>query len=615
MVIVEKQAKAAGAGARRYASALATYMATARRGTLAEEYGLTLSRYMTADKHKAATPKAERVIATGGLINGRPVDWDSALAELNARMNKRSSRSKKPARHVIGSVHEEEALSPEACDRMAAVLGDELGCEAGVILWALHGDTDNPHPHFLILTLDEEGAALPFGRDGMSHEAMQRAIARIEHDFGFRREPGARYEARDGKVQSIDAAPKPAKARAPIATATLQWEAETGIESFTRYAQDMLAPLIDASGSWDEIQSALAPLGARIMKVGSGGKIESADGHHKMKLSNVDRAFTWGKLTEHWGEWSEPTIDAAPYEPRILDPERAVRWAKREEHTEALHSAVQARIDRLNAERKSVTEAAENEHRERRADLADLGGDPIDRVRVRQTLEALHRQRIARIRAEYDDRICALRELRVEIGEADSLDDIAFDDVAAFDRSLSIDWSARPAQADPPPGFDAVPVGDAMQYWRRDIHARAPAFVERGDRVWVNDVSDASVRAALIVARARYGVVAAHGDKAFLAQAQRLGRELGIEVQVGASVGVPPPRARSPRVRHRRDAVRKWEAENAQAGAQANVPIDRDTVDGGLPAAVESATRGVADQEARNLRAIFATGGASAGCR
>lgn len=417
--------------------------------------------------------------------------------------------------------------------------------------------------------------ATPFGRDGRSHEAMQRAIARVEHDHGFKCEPGARYEIRDGEVQRLPLAPKPAKVRAPITTATRQWEAETGIESFTRYAQEMLAPLIDAADTWDDVQSALAPLGARIMKAGSGGKIESADGHHKVKLANIDRSLTWGKLIKRWGEWSEPAIDAVPYEPRILDPEQALRWARRDEQAEEFHAAVQARIDRLKIECKSVVDTAQREHRQRRADLAALHGDPQDLARLRQSMDVLQRHRIARLRQEYGDRITALRELRGEIADAERLDDIALDDIAAFERGLSIDWACRPAQLVKPPGFIAEVVGQSVHYWRDDGHARRPAFAERGDRIWINDDSDIAIRAALIVAQARYGVVAARGDADFVAKAQRLGRELGIEVQDGTVDAAPPTRARSPRIRQRRDAAHRWQA-TADARQHEPMPAARD---------------------------------------
>src|SRR3546814_9482109 len=97
---------------------------------------------------------------------------------MERRLGLRSSRAKKPARHVIASVHGDEILDGNSCSRIAMVLAEELDCTDALILWALHGDTDNLHPHLLVLTLDQEGRATPFGPGGLSPEAMQRACAR-----------------------------------------------------------------------------------------------------------------------------------------------------------------------------------------------------------------------------------------------------------------------------------------------------------------------------------------------------------------------------------------------------------------------------------------------------
>lgn len=569
MVIVEKPAKEAERNASRYARSLARYMETAKRSTPAEEYGLTLSRYMVAGREAAREAEAERVLATGGLVGGQVLAWDAALLELEQRMAKRSSRSKKLARHLVGSVHTEEDITPEACADTAATLADELGCKAGIIMWALHGDTDNRHIHFLVLTLDEHGAATPFGRDGRSHEAMQRAMARIEHAHGFAREAGARYEVRDGRVERTASMPPRAKKRAAINPYVLQSEEETGVESFTRYAQELLVPQLERAASWDEAQALLAPLGAQVVKAGSGGEIRSGDGLHRVKLSNVDRALSWARLTRRWGEWSQPTIEPEPYEPRVLYPERASRWAERDTKAETLHAALQGRVERLRLERKSLLSDLRADLAARRAELGQLAGDPADLAKLRAGLAAIANRRVTAINAQYRDRIAALRELRSEIDEIDNLDDIVPDDLGAQDCSLVIDWATCPADRIAPTGFVAVPVGASVQYWRDDLRGSAPAFVERGDRIWINDSADDAVRAALIVARTRYGTVAAYGDPAFVAQARRLGRELGIEVQEGAATTVPPARRRSSRIQQRRDAVRR---SNAAAGHPQAMP-------------------------------------------
>ena len=538
MVMIEKQAKGAGRDPRRYVRSLANYMETAKRGAMAEEYGLTLASYISKNlTRELADAHPERVLATGGRINGNAALWDLALAELHARMDKRSSRSKKPAHHIVASVQAGENPNPDDCDEIARVLANELGCEEGVILWALHGDTDHRHLHILVLTLRADGTATPFGPKGRSHEAMQRTMARIEHGRGFASEPGARYEVVGDDVKRKTPTATPDKRRPPIRTEVLQWEARTGLESFTRYAQNELAPLLDTAVSWDEAQAALAPKGAVIMKAGSGGKLCNDDGSQRVTLSNVDRTLSWSKLTDRWGEWPEPTIEPTPYVPRILDPARATLWSQRDQQTEPIHNGVQARIDRIRAERRVALDRIGREHAANRSHLSERRGEPRDIARLREGLNTLYRRRAAAVDVDYRSRIAALGDLRGEIADAESLDDVDLEEIAAPDCSLEIAWGSRPTEPSQLEGFLAVKVGEAVQYWREGESRRAPAFVERGDRIWVNDRSDNSVRAALLLAQSRYGVIAAWGEAAFIAQACRIGKELGIEVQVGRGIG------------------------------------------------------------------------------
>ncbi|CAM3288880.1 hypothetical protein SPAN111604_14835 [Sphingomonas antarctica] len=564
MVIIEKQAKGAGRDAHRYVRSLASYMETAKHGTVAEEYGLTLAVYMRKERDCSRTnDRTERVLATGARVNGNAALWDVALAELHARMAKRSSRSKKPAHHIVGSVQAGENPDANDCNEIAHVLAEELGCDDGVILWALHGDTGHRHLHLLVLTLGEDGSATPFGFRGRSHEAMQRTIARVEQTCGFAREPGFRYEVVDGAVRRTAPVPTTAKRRAPIRTEVLQWETETGLESFTRYAQTELAALLEEAGSWHDAQAALAPRGAQVVKAGSGGEIQSGDGAHHVKLSNVDRKLSWNELIHRWGDWCEPTIEPTAYVPRVRDPERAAHWAKRDEQAEALHGSVQARLDRLQAERRAALDRMWREHAGHRADLSAIQGEPLDIARLRAGLKALYGRRAEVIDSDYRSRIPALRDLRGEIADTAFLDDVHLDDIGLPDCSLEIAWGLRSGEAHLPRGFVAVQVGECVQYWRDDDAARAPTFVERGDRIWINNSSDDGLRAALILAKARYGLVAAHGDAAFIAQARRLGRELGIEVQQGVEVKPRPLRRRSPRIQQYRDAVRQWQEAHA----------------------------------------------------
>lgn len=578
MIIVEKQAKGNNRHAARYVQVLADYMRTAKRNPLGEEYGLTLAAYMKGDglTHETdATGSGERVLAVGGRLRAKSVMWDEAMAEMHRRLAKRSGRLKKPARHLVASYRAGEEPSEADCDAVAQDLAEELDCEAGAVLWALHGDTDNRHLHILVLTLDDDGAATPFGRQGKSHEAMQRAIARLEHAQGLASEAGARYEVVDGEVRRRAQTASRPKSCAPIRTEVLQWEEQTGLESFTRYAQEQLAPLLERSASWTEAQGAIAPLGAMIMKAGSGGEIQTGDGSHRVKLSNVNRQISWSRLVGRWGEWTAPVGAVAPYRPRILDGERAAQWAEHDIWAEAAHGRVQGRIDRLRAERTRTIQLIRDECSARLADLASLQAEPGDAIRLREGIRAIYQGRAVSVDTEYKSRIAALCDLRQDAAEAPDLAGLDLGDFAVPDCSLEISWAQRPTEPEDVPGFRPTRVGEAIQYWSKNDRSRQPAFVERGNRVWINDRSDAALRAALIVAKLRYGDVAAFGDAAFIARAKRLGRELGIEVQDGVMATPKARRPRSARVAVRREAIRLWR-EEARQGPQHTEGGDRD---------------------------------------
>ncbi|MFK3889748.1 relaxase/mobilization nuclease domain-containing protein [Sphingomonas sp. NPDC079357] len=557
MVIIEKQAKGGGKQAARYCRSLADYMRTAKSQTLAHEYGITLATYMRRETDKdKQEDSGQRVLATGALVGGSALDFDAAQLELELRLAKRSKRSKKAARHLVSSYRAGEEPNADGCAEVALVLADELGCKEGVILWALHGDTDNRHLHLLILTLDEQGQATPFGPRGQSHEAMQRAIARIEHAQQLTPEQGSRYVADENGVRRRSQLPPRIAKRAPIGSEILRWEKETGLESFTRYAQDVLAPILDKAESWAEAQAGCAEKSAVVRKAGSGGELQSADALYKVKLSNVDRKLSWAPLTRRWGDWSEPDVEIRPYTPRVLDPAKAAAWAEAEERRSAAHDAVQRRIDRLRAEKAAAVEALGDELAARRADIVGLELAPGSRAGMVTALDAMYATRLTGLKADYDGRIAAVRELRDEVDACGTPGHVDLAGIGRADLSLSLAWSRGPAVPVAHSDYRAVVVGQSVQYWATAGHPRRPAFVERGDRIWINDESDAALTAALMVAKARYGDVAAHGDPAFIRRAQALGRQIGMVVQDGEAVAPPPPRHRSPRAGINRAAAR-----------------------------------------------------------
>lgn len=566
MIIKLIQSKAKASAIERYARYLASYMAGGDRRWLKPDaigidYGLTLSAYMTRGSN-APEPPRERVLFRAAQLGGHACDWDAGLEEVERRMKRRSRKVKKPVRHGVVSCQAGEQLTEQGCIDAVATLAEELGCEDAAILWAAHVDTDNFHLHVLFVTVDPEtGGALPFGQgdDGRAgyKEAMQRAIARIEQAQQLQPEAGARYE-----MQGNIVVPKPrpelvARKRAPLGQEILAWEAGTGFESFTRYVQDVAGPVLDEAVSWKQLHADLAAQGIGIRPFVNGGELYADEDH--VKLSNVDRRHSWGKLKKRLGDF-EPAVavDVAPYTPRILDADKVEAWLDRSRQMREVSGQIDRRIASLLAARTAVLSETNANLSAHRADLAGFDGD----ARITRDLSAawprLRASATASIKAAFNGRIEAVRALRHAAAECVDIGAIDLGMIGAPDVGVVDTWHAdyNEPQIMSLPGFEAEQRGSIIRYWSRDDLARRgqPALVDTGVIIWVNEGSDRAVEAALTLTQKRFGSAAVFGDAAYIEQCQRVANRLGIEIE---TITLAEAKRRARRTRSRTGDVRK----------------------------------------------------------
>lgn len=543
MIIKLIPSKSSAKGVERYARYLASYMVDGDRcwlkpDAIGMDYGLTLSTYMTRAT-KATEPPPERVLSRGAVVGGNALDWESGSEEAERRLKARSRKVKKPVRHAVMSCRVGEQLSEIECADAVATVGEELGCENAVILWAAHIDTDNFHLHMMFVTIDPDtGAALPFGQgpDGRSgsREAMQRAIARIEHVRRLQPEAGARYEVVDDEVVRKPQPANVVRKRTPLRQDALEWEALSGFASFTRVAQDIAGPILDDASAWQQLHAALASHGMGIRPSVNGGELYAGDEH--VKLSNIDRRHSWRKLDDRLGKYEPPVgVEPGPYVPRVLDPAKAETWLGRTRRMRDVSRQIDGRVGALLAARDASLgnmEAALSAHR---LDLAVFDGD----LRLKRDLSAawptLRESATSAIKAAFNARIDAVRGLRLAAADSDDLYAVDLEAIGAVDVGITAPWCADhgPSAGTTLAGFDSERRGDMVCYWSLDDHTRRgqPALVDAGSIIWVNDRSDRAVEAALTLARDRFGAVAVFGDAAYLAQCQRAAERLGLELE------------------------------------------------------------------------------------
>lgn len=533
------------------------------------ELALTLDAYVKGEqKDVAAKAGAKRVLFTGAAIAGEEFDWLLASEEMEHRLAERSKHIKKPARHSVASFRADEMPTEDDCRQAVEMLTDELDCTDGVTLWAAHGDTDNVHIHVIHIPIDENGSALPFGPDGKYKEAMQRAIARIEHAQELTPEPGSRYQVVNGDVaRRPELTNLPASSGGhgpPLNEETLRFERETGIMSFTRFCQERVAHRVENATTWDEVHRSCAPLGVGVRRSksskgtegkGAGGVFYAADGN-EVKLSSVGRTLSWTQLNkpERLGPYQPPSpeLEMAAYVPVIIDARQALRQRDASRVKEEAKALLSARIAAIQAARRATEVALRAEWVRHRADAQALKLKAIRKCELMEALRRIHTRRILETDTQYLARVRALRGVRRGIDAVDDPNDLDMDALGQTDCLLVISWSPA-AKADQTSfafdGFTTRQVGETVQYWRTDDpQARQPAFVERGSFIWVNDRSDEVLAVALLLAKARHGDVAAYGDADFVRRCRDVGRRMDLDVTDGGRI-VPKTLSKRPNTR------------------------------------------------------------------
>lgn len=596
MVIKHIDSKASTEQAPRYAEVLGAYIGEGKQSQYdlllrfepapMMEHGLTLAAYMTGsgdgDDDVAAEESEEkeggraRVLARGAVTDGRALAWEEGLADMRRRLKRKLPPGARPVRHVVKSIRAEAAtLSDAECIESVRMLQEELGCPEALVMWALHGDTDNLHLHLLIVTVKPDDAAMTrFGNRAGYKDAMQRAIARIDDGLGLTPEAGARYEMRDGKPTRRDMPPERAKRGPPIGAHVLQWERESGLASFTRMAQERAAPALRDARSWEEAHRALAAAGMTIRPKAGGGEIQAGDEH--VKLAHVGRDLTWRKLTDdkRLGRYlpPPPDLEVAEYQPRINDPEQFRRWRERRQRSADLAAATQHRIRALRAARDMALAQVRRESDALLSNLAPSAPAYV-RTQIRERLRGARDEHIAGLRAIFDARIAAIRSLRDDAASSiqEHRVDIAGFSVADAVVTGGALTSARPDDAIDLPGYRSRSVGRALHYWDIDPHRPSqatPAFTDHGEVFFVNAPDPRHVETVLRQASERFGRVAIAGTPEFVAECRRVAADLRITIDVGEQHLAPSSRpGRDVGWRRLPDSAGQEEPQNARARA------------------------------------------------
>ena len=226
----------------------------------------------------------------------------SQKAEMLA-LSQEAVRSKDTVNHYVMSWQEGEQPGHAQIDEAVSIFLDELGLNNHQTVYGLHADTDNLHLHLVINRVHPDTLKVIKPNKGFDIEAAHKAIARIEHAQGWRREQHGRYQVLENGELGREPIDKE-KQRQPDQVKRDR-ENRTGEKSAERIAIEDGAAIIKSASDWQTLHRQLAEKGLRYEKKGSGAMLFVGD--VGVKPSRVDRAASLPHLQKRLGPYEPPS--------------------------------------------------------------------------------------------------------------------------------------------------------------------------------------------------------------------------------------------------------------------------------------------------------------------
>jgi hypothetical protein len=332
--------------------------------------------------------------AARNFLSRTPAGWKAEMTSLASE----SIQSKMPVTHWSLSWQENEQPSHERIEEAVTVFLERMGLEGHQVIYALHGNTANPHLHIAVNRTHPDTLKVIQPHKGFDIEEAHRIVALLERKQGWASESNPRYMINDqGEIvrrpQKVVLKPRDKAATA---------ESATGEKSAQRIAQERGHAVIENAQSWKELHEGLAKAGLRFAKKGSGGVVFV--GEFAVKASSIDRNFGLSKLCKRLGDF-EPEN----YEPEMKTPEpEPVSDIASEEWREYRQLREHAAVQRLKENRLAVAvmfQASDSQREHRESSLARLARYGLPMLNIaRHFLKEQQTSELRRLRGEMPKR-------------------------------------------------------------------------------------------------------------------------------------------------------------------------------------------------------------------
>lgn len=326
-----------------------------------------LSRYLT-EGQKGTKQNPSRVLwtATRNLMTD-DIMLASKIMTATARQSVRVDR---PAYHGIISWSEAEQPSQGDMQEVVARTLDEMGLAEHQVIVVAHGDTSNPHVHFVANRVHPEtGSAWSASFDYVRMEQSVRAQAK---EMGFIAVPG-RHSGTGQKQDRARARSKGEVHRNRKADDKLApWSREQ-----TKAVAKTLEPRVAKAASWQELSDELANCGADLRAKGQGLIVTDRRETGYAKLSSLGDSIRLKDLEGRFGQ---------SFKDFLAGPQKAPAQPQRRNIFAVTEVDIALGLYRMGlADRDAVQAAAAN----REAKLAEAPLHTREARALKQTLKSL----------------------------------------------------------------------------------------------------------------------------------------------------------------------------------------------------------------------------------
>lgn len=334
----------------------------------------------------------EDKILFNGYLNLQNNEHEAVKSEMLSLAQK--SKSRNPVDHILISFRREDEVDEVQAQEAVKMFLNDLGYENCQTAFAVHRDTENTHIHMCINRVDPETCLLR--SNFFDVEKMHKSIARIGTVFNWSSEEKARYVVVDDEVLRAKYISK--EIDVVLSDKARNFEIRQGEKSMQRVAAEKVIPILESSGSWQEIHERLALEGFNYEKKGGGAVLKAnIEGEIiETKPSDLARWASLKNMEKRIGVFTDRKVSIVPRQPEpmpgvpqeILNEYREQK-VKVKDAREEYYKEFERQKEELRIERKAILEILSREQDWNRKELALAALHKVSTEYHKEQLESL----------------------------------------------------------------------------------------------------------------------------------------------------------------------------------------------------------------------------------